>query len=195
MLIIFLFLNGKFAGKLFIEFIQFGNLLLRLFLLAFEFLKYFIPILFLFFIAFDVFLEVFDFKVDLYFFMLKYNFLLIECIFQLSDSMLIFTNDHLTFFQVAFEVLCFFQQAFLETFFLSSFFLYDFEFIKEILPFSCDFLIELINFLLLFFEAYLELSFQTLVFFVLEFQLVLNKFVSIDSFVELFDFLLFDYDG
>jgi hypothetical protein len=90
------------VGKLFIEFVQFGNLLLRLLLLAFQFFKDFIPILLLFFIALDALLQVFNFKVYLNFFMLKSNLLLIEHIFQLGDSVFIFINDHLALFQVTF---------------------------------------------------------------------------------------------
>lgn len=101
LLIIFLFLDRKFVRQLFIEFVKFGNLILWMLLFAFEFLKYFIPIFLLFFIALDTLLEVFNFKVDLNFFMLKTYLLLIKSILQLGDSMFIFINHHLTLLQVA----------------------------------------------------------------------------------------------
>lgn len=82
-------------GKLIIELIQFGNSLLRLFLLAFQFLHYFAPIFLLFFKSFYAFLEVLHLNVYSCLFVLKANPLLIDHILQFRYFMLVFRYNHL----------------------------------------------------------------------------------------------------
>lgn len=91
--------------------------------------------------------------------------------------------------------MCFFEQTLLETLLLVRFLLYNFQFIKEVFSLSRNLFIKFVDLLLLLFQRNLQLPLQALVLFVLKLELIVHKFVSADSLVELLNLLLLNHNG